>query len=149
MLPGAAVSQLEDHLSRLYRQSGIDIRFVILDRVAGETMQDFALQRARDLGIGPDSDRRRVLVVYEPLRGQLRVEVSPALDGIFPDRFASYLMRDGQPADFSGGWLTSDLRFTLLTLHARLRRAALGQEYDPLAAEYIEERQGEAELRTT
>lgn len=144
LLPGAAVSQLEDHLSRLYRQSGVDIRFVILDSVAGVTMQEFALQRARDLGIGPDRDRRRVLVVYEPLRGQLRVEVSPALDGIFPDRFASYLMRDGQPADFSGGMLTSDLRFTLLTLHARLRRAALGQEYDPLAAEYIEERQGVA-----
>lgn len=144
LLNGVDASRLEDHLSRLYRESGVDIRFVIVDSVPGGALEELALQRTRALGSDPDRDRR-VLVAYDAGRGRLRITIGPALNGILTDRFAGYLMRDGERGVPSAGMLTSELRFTLRTLDVRLRRAALGEAYDPRAAEFVAERRSVAE----
>lgn len=148
LLNGTDASRLEDHLSRLYRESGVDIRFVLVDSVPGGALEEYALQRARARGRDRDRDRR-VLVAYDAGRGRLRITVGPALDGILTDRFTGYLMRDGERGVASAGMLTSEVRFTLETLDARLRRAALGEAYDPRAAEFVAERRSVAEEPTS
>lgn len=71
---------------------------------------------------------------------QLRIEVGPTLQHIFTDRFVGYLMRDHVRSFFAAGDPALGLRLTMFILHARLRRAALGEDYDPRAAEFIKDR---------
>ena len=139
-LDPAELPRFDTYLQRMHDESGVDIRFLFVDSVAG-TLEDFALQQARALGIGRDIDRRGVLFAYDVRRHQLRVEVGPNLEPIFTDRFVGYLMRNHVRSFFAAGNPTFGLRLTLFMLHARLRRAALGEEYNPQAAEYIEARE--------
>jgi hypothetical protein len=139
-LDTAELPLLENHLNQMQRESGIDIRFVFVDSVPDGNLESFAVREARALGIGRNLDRHGVLFAYD-VRGQrLRIEVGPTLQGIFTDRFVGYLMRDHVRSFFAAGNPTLGLRVTLFMLHARLRRAALGEQYDPRAAQYIEDR---------
>ena len=129
----------EDYLSNINYESGIDIRFVFVDSVPGGSLEDFAVREARALGIGRTLDRRGVLFAYDLSGRRLRIEVGPTLQGIFTDRFVGYLMRQHVRSFFAGGDPNLGLRLTLRLLQSRLRQAALGEEYDPRAAEYIED----------
>ena len=145
------LAPLENYLNQVQRESAIDIRFVFVDSVPGGDLEQFAVEAARQLGIGQGQDRRGVLFAYE-VRGQrLRIEVGPTLQHIFTDRFVGYLMRNhvrtffgsGNPdfgKSFGASNPTLGLRVTLFMLQDRIRRAALGEDYDPRAADYIEDR---------
>lgn len=134
------VSRYEQYLADLERESGIDVRFVFLDSLAGETLEQFAVRTARALGIGRDLDRHGLLFVYDVRDQLLRIEVGPTLQGVFPDGFIAYLIRGNARSLFAAGNPSLGLRLTLFMLHARLRRAALGDEYDPRAVQFIEDR---------
>lgn len=121
-------------------ESGVDIRFVFVHSVREGTLNDFAVREARALGIGRDLDRHGVLFAYDVGAQQLRIEVGPTLQDIFTDRFVGYLMREHVRSFFAAGNPTLGLRLTIRILHARLRRAALGEHYNPRAAEFIEDR---------
>lgn len=139
-LEAAELPHFETYLQQMYDESGVDIRFLFIDSIPG-TLEDFALQQARALGIGRDVDRRGVLFAYDVQRHRLRVEVGPNLEPIFTDRFVGYLVRNQVRSFFAADNPTLGLRLTLFMLHARLRRAALGEEYDPRAADFIEARE--------
>jgi hypothetical protein len=140
VLDSAELPQFENFLNQIERESGIDIRFVFVDTVPGGDLERFAVHEARSLGIGQGQDRRGLLFAYE-MRGQrLRIEVGPTLQSIFTDRFVGYLMRNHVRTFFAAGNPTLSMRVTLLMLLGRVRRAALGLEYDPRAAEFIEDR---------
>jgi hypothetical protein len=81
-----------------------------------------------------------VLFAYDVSRRRLRIEIGPTLQGIFTDAFVGYLMRHHVRNFFAAGDPNLGLRLTLRLLQSRLRRAALGEGYDPRAAEYIEDR---------
>lgn len=139
VLDRGELPQLESYLDNLERESGVDIRFLFVDSVPG-AIEAFAVREARALGIGRDLDRRGVLFVYDVRRERLRIEVGPTLQAIFTDRYIGYLMRDHVGSFFAAGDPTLGLRLTLFMLHTRLRRARLGEQYDPRAADFIEER---------
>jgi hypothetical protein len=140
LLDRRQLPMFEDYLASLEDESGIDIRFVLVDSVPGGSLEDFAVQQARSLGIGRTLDRRGVLFAYDVSRRRLRIEIGPTLQGIFTDAFVGYLMRHHVRNFFAAGDPNLGLRLTLRLLQSRLRRAALGEEYDPRAAEYIEDR---------
>ena len=133
------VRGLDDYLRQVYRESGVDIRFVFVDSVPGGSLEAFAVREARALGIGRELDSRGLLLAYEVSRRRLRIEVGPGLQDVFTDRFVAGLARDQVRNVFDATNPSVGLRLTLFVLHARLRRAALGEEYDPHVVEYIDD----------
>ena len=128
--------RMENHLAGMYDETGVDIRF-IFEREIADDLESFALRRARQLGLGRDTDRRGLLFVYD-VRGQrMRIEVGPGLEGIFPDGFVGYLMREQTAAFFAAGDRMAGIKSTLFVVNHRLREAALGQNFNPRAIAYI------------
>ena len=133
------VAAFDRYLAEVEQESGIDVRLLFVDSVVGETLEQFAVRTARDLGIGQDLDRHGILFVYVLSDQRLHIEVGPTLQGVFPDRFIGYLMRGNAHSLFASANPSLGLRITLFMLDARLRRAALGDEYDPRAVQFIED----------
>lgn len=129
-------ARMEDYLGGMYDETGVDIRFIFEREIAGD-LESFALRHARQLGLGRDTDRRGLLFVYD-VRGQrMRIEVGPGLEGIFPDGFVGYLIREQTAAFFAAGDRIAGIKSTLFVVNHRLREAALGQTFNPRAVAYI------------
>jgi hypothetical protein len=140
VLDSAELPQFANLLNQIERESGVDVRFVFVDTVPDGDLERFAVREARALGLGQGQDRRGILFAYEMRGRRLRIEVGPTLQSIFTDRFVGYLMRNHVRTFFAAGDATRGFRVTLLMLLGRVRRAALGEEYDPRAADFIEDR---------
>jgi hypothetical protein len=124
-------------LEQMHRESEIDIRIVLVPTVGNSTPEQFALATMRELGIGQGSGRRGLLIVYDALARTMRVETGPKLEGILPDAFVGYLMREHLDPFFKDGNPDLGLRTTLFMIHWRVRMARLGEEYDPSFEEYV------------
>lgn len=141
ILDAADVDAFEDYLAQVDSESGVDIRFVFVDSLAGETLEQFAVRTARAQGIGQDLDRRGILFVYDVRGRRVRIEVGPTLQGVFPDGFIGYLMHEQVHSFFTARKnMSLGLRRTVYMLQTRLRRAELGDDYDPRPAAFIEDR---------
>ena len=127
----------EDYLRWVERESGVDIRILLVPESKGESLQQFALSAMRKLGVGRATGGRGLVIVYDTLDRAMRIEVGPRLQGIVTDAFAGYLMREHVSAFFGGGRPELGLRTTLFMIHWRIRMARLGEEYDPSFEEYV------------
>ena len=78
-----------------------------------------------------------MLFVYDIRGARMRVEVGPGLEGIFPDGFVGYLMREQTAAFFAAGNSILGLKSTLFIVNFRLREAALNETYDPRKISWI------------
>lgn len=136
-LPFTVRQNLETHLEAIYLESGIDVRFIFLPSLSGESLEEFSVRRARSLGIGQETGRRGLLFVYDLADQRLRIEVGAKLEGIFPDGFIGYLIRNNIRSFFEAGDKKYGIQTTLLLLHDRIRQSILGQEYDPRFEEYV------------
>lgn len=123
--------QYERVLGGVLDESGADVRFVFVRRVPTGSLESFALERMRALGVGKDVGRHGLLVVYDVEGKRLRIEVGPGLEGVFPDGLVGYLMRENAASFFSGAEPELGLRTTLRIIQLRMRMAALGEDYDP------------------
>lgn len=129
----------EGYLGAIENESGIDVRLVLLDRVPDGSLEAFAVRRARELGIGRRTDRRGLLFAYDLGARRVRIEVGPNLQDIFTDRFIGYVIRHHVGTFFAAGDYDLGLTYTLRLLQSRIRRASIGERYDPRAADYIED----------
>lgn len=127
----------DSYLQSVHDERGVDIRLMFLTSVPG-SLEDFAVRQARALALGCDVDARGVLFVFDVGRRNLRIEVSPNLQSIFTDRFVGYLMRNHLRTIYASNDPTVGVRLTLFMVNTRLRRAALGEEYDPRVADVID-----------
>jgi uncharacterized protein len=127
---------LDGYLSGINVESGVDVRFIFAREVSGN-LESFALKRARELGMGRDMNRRSLLFVYDVAGQRMRVEVGPGMEGMFPDGFLGYLMREQTAAFFASGDRHLAIKSTLNIVSHRLREAALGGTYNPRAVAYI------------
>lgn len=127
---------LDRYLDGLYDESGVDVRFIFA-RDVPDDLESFARQRARALAMGSRDDRRSLLFVYDIAGRRMRVEVGPGLEGLFPDGFVGYLMREQTAAFFASGDQMLGIKSTLFIVSNRLREAALREAYDPRAVTYI------------
>ena len=128
--------RFENYLDGVYQESGADIRFIFAREVRGD-IESFALKRARELGVGRETDKRGMLFVYDVGRQRMRIEVGPGLEEIFPDGFVGYLMREQTAVFFASGNRHLGLKSTMDIVTNRLREASLGGSYDPRAVNYI------------
>jgi uncharacterized protein len=129
----------EKTLDRIQTESGVDIRFIFLSKLEGESIEEFAVRRARELGVGQTTGRRGLLFVYDVGGRDLRVEVGPTLQDRFTDAFIGRLIRTHAGSFFGAGNPKEGMVSTLMVVQHRLREAALDRSYDPAFAEYIED----------
>ncbi len=137
LLDPADVSRFEQYLGLIYAENGADIHMLFVRDVPNGDLETFSLGRAREIGIGRESDRRGMLFVYDMTGQHLRIEVGPQLEGVFTDGFVGYLMRDHARAFFAARDPGMGLRMTLFMLQHRLREASLGRSYDPAVVSFI------------
>ncbi|HEY5022909.1 MAG TPA: TPM domain-containing protein [Gemmatimonadaceae bacterium] len=128
--------RMNDFLSGMYDESGVDVRFIFARDIPGD-LESYALQRARQLGVGRETDKRGLLFVYDVAGQRMRVEVGPGLEGIFTDGFVGFLTREQTAAFFAAGNRHLGLKSTLDVVNYRLREASLGGTYNPRAVAYI------------
>ena len=131
--------QWDHQLAAVMSESGVDMRILVDSLPAGTDLAALALNEARRLGVGRTSDRRGLFLLVDVASGDLRLEVGPKLEGIFPDGFTGRILRA-----HTGGVLTEDtmnrsLTSTLMLLVHRLRESALAMEYDPASVTDIKD----------
>ena len=131
------LSKFDHYLHQVRDESGVDVRFLLVRGVPHGDLESFALQRLRALGIGRQVDRRGLLFVYDLASQRMRIEVGPHLEGVFPDGFVGYLMREHAAAFFGARNPELGLRTMMFMVHRRLREAVLGMDYDPRAVSFI------------
>jgi uncharacterized protein len=137
IIPAADERRYNEYLFQMQSESGIDVRIALVPDTRGQPLQQYALRAMRELDVGRETGGRGLLIVYDTLAHAMRIEVGPKLEGILPDAFVGYLMREHVDAFFGGGRPELGLRTTLFMVHWRLRMARLGEEYDPSFEEYM------------
>ena len=145
VVPAAYVDQLSEYLDALEYESGVDVRVRIVRSTHGQPLRAFALDMMRKQGIGKEVGGRGLLIVIDDSTKESRIEVGPHLEGIFPDGFVGYLLREQLGPVFNsegrGRYAGPGhaIYSTLLMIHHRIRLARLGNEWDPRVLQYIEE----------
>ncbi|RPH47742.1 MAG: TPM domain-containing protein [Desulfobacteraceae bacterium] len=141
ILPRPDVLKFEEYLEWIYKESDIDIRFVFVPKIAGATIEEYAIDRVEDLGIGGKTrEERGVLLLYDLEKKRLRIEVGYGLEEYFTDYFVSYLMREHTETFFESGKLSLGLRLLIRMLHHNIREATLGNQFDPRVVDVIRSR---------
>jgi hypothetical protein len=127
----------EQQLLGLFDESGVDLRFLLVPDTDGESIERFAVRRARETGVGRKNGGRGVLVVYDSSSREFRIEVGPQLQGLLTDAFVGFIVREHARTFFEGGKPELGLRLLVRVLHWRIRDAQFGGRYDPSVEEYI------------
>jgi uncharacterized protein len=130
---------IEGYLAGMNTESGVDIRFLYVPVVRGD-IATYARDEARELGMGRDMNRRSMLFVFDVTNQRMRIEVGPELEGMFPDGFVGYLMREQTASLYGSGPRRQPIKATLNIIDYRLREAALGGTYNPKAVAYVTDR---------
>ncbi|NJD88769.1 MAG: TPM domain-containing protein, partial [Betaproteobacteria bacterium] len=95
-------------------------------------LEELATALVQELRIGGKTrEERGVLLLYDVSGSRLKIEVGYGLEGIFPDAFVNYLVRDHARLFFASGDLSVGLRLMLRLLQHRVREAVLGDAFDP------------------
>ncbi len=131
-------AKFEEYLAWVQRESDVDMRFVFLSGAPDTSLEQHAARLATDMGLGRTTgDRRGLLLVYDAQSRQLRIETGYGLEGILPDAFIAYLMRDHASAYFAQDNLALGLRLLVRLIHQRIREAVLGRQFDPQVLETL------------
>ena len=135
------LSKFNEYTNNIVVESDIDIRLLFVNGTGSKSIEQFALDLVRELGIGQKNrEERGILLLYDVKGKRLRVEVGYGLEEFFPDAFVGYLVHDHTRDFFSSGDITTGLRLLIRMLHHRIREAILGKAFDPRVIEMIRNR---------
>jgi TLP18.3/Psb32/MOLO-1 phosphatase superfamily protein len=126
-------------LGWLYGENGVDAHVELLPTIGEEPLEHYTVRRMRRLGIGRESGRRGLLLVYDKSAGRLRMEVGPALEGLLTDAFVGHINRGVLQHYVSANEIRDGLYATLFMILDRLRQAALGNDFDPRVLALVED----------
>jgi hypothetical protein len=138
ILPKYDIQKFEEYTNYIFNESDIDIRFVFVPDTGNKTIEELALEKMQQLGIGRENKKARgVLLLYDLKEKMLRIEVGYGLEEYFPDGFVSYLVYNHTKDFFSSGDVSMGLRLLIRMLHHRIRQEILGNSFDPKVVELI------------
>lgn len=137
LLQRADVVRMNSFLEWFYEGFGVDMRFLVIKSMNGESLENYAVDKTRALRIGSTTGERGVLCVYDAADQRMRIEVGPKLEGILTDAFVSYLERENTHAYVNIDNLALGLNLTAQLIMRRMQEAELGEDYDPRPAEHI------------
>ncbi|XOZ32780.1 TPM domain-containing protein [Halomonadaceae bacterium KBTZ08] len=121
---------LNTYHEHLLADHGIDYRVVI---EAGEAdVNRRAVKLFESIGVGQRSEGGRgLLLLLDPEQDQVRVEVSQALEGVYPDALISYLERRQMVPFFQRGRVADGIVATTELIVTRAQEAAENKAFDP------------------
>jgi hypothetical protein len=132
------VRSFENYTKWIFRESDIDIRLVFVKDMGDRTIEELAVEKVQELGIGRKSrEERGVLLLFDLAEKRLRVEVGYGLEEYFPDAFVGYLVHDHARDFFAVGDVAIGLNLLIRMLHFRIREQVLGNTFDPRVIEII------------
>jgi hypothetical protein len=124
-------------LGWLYKENGVDAHVELLNGLGGVPIEQYTVQRLRELRLGGESGRRGLLLVYDQSSGWSRIEVGATLEGVLTDAFVGQINRDNLAHFLSADDVRNGLYATLFMVLDRLRQTALGNDFDPRVHELI------------
>jgi len=132
------IRSFEEYAKWIFRESDIDIRLVFVKNTGDKAIEEFAVEKVQELGIGKKGrEERGVLLLFDLAGKRLRVEVGYGLEEYFPDAFVGYLVHDHARDFFAVGDVTIGLNLLIRMLHFRIREQILGNTFDPRVIEII------------
>jgi hypothetical protein len=135
------IRSFEKYTKWIFRESDIDIRLVFVKNTGGKTMEELAVKKMQELGIGRENrEERGLLLLYDFERKKLRIEVGYGLEEYFPDAFVGYLVHYHARDHFALGDVAIGLNLLIRMLHFRIREQILGNNFDPRVIEIIRHR---------
>jgi len=94
-LPEYDIQKFEEYTNLIFNESDIDIHFFFMENAGDKTIDEIAVEKVQELGIGGESrEERGVLLLYDVGGKKLRIEVGYGLEEYFPDAFVGYLVHD-------------------------------------------------------
>ncbi len=132
LIPPQDVPRFNEYIHWILRESGVEIRLVLLPGLDGRPIDAVATELMDRLKIGGRAGQERGLLLLYDMQGRrMRVEVGYGLEGWFPDSFVNYLVEDHARMFFSSGDVSLGLRLMLRLVQHRIREAVLGNDFDP------------------
>lgn len=126
------LSKFEWMLDLIKKESDLDITFLFLKTIGNASIEDIAVKKMDEYGIGRDGrEERGVLFLYVMDKKKLRIEVGYGLEAYLPDIFVGYLIRAHADAFFEASNPSLGLRFLIRILQHRIREAVLDRDYNP------------------
>lgn len=132
--------QINWALEAFEREMAADVRILVVPNTGGAPIERYSLDRAREMGLGQQTDRHGLLILYDVGGGRMRIEVGSRLEGVFTDAFVGYVIREHLRSFAATDRLAMGIRATMLMVFTRIRQAVLGEEYDPRTVQFIEDR---------
>jgi uncharacterized protein len=121
--------RLAEYHAYLLDDHGIDYR-VVTTPEAGD-INVFAVERFEALGVGSRSEGARgLLLVIDPDRNQVRLEVGYALEGVFPDAFIGYVEQRQMVPFFQAGRVADGILAATELIVTRAQRAAANAGFE-------------------
>ncbi len=128
--------RFEWFLDLIEKESDLDIKFLFVKTIGTAVVEDVAVEKMDDYGIGRDGrEERGVLFLYVMDEKKLRIEVGYGLEAYLPDAFIGYLIRNQADAFFKAQNPGPGLMLLIRILQYRVREAVLDREYDPTILE--------------
>ena len=132
LIPPQDLPRFNEYIGGILRESGVDVRLVLLRGLAGKPIETVTTELMDQLKIGGRAGQERgLLLLYDMGGKRMRVEVGYGLEGWFPDSFVHYLVEDHARMFFSSGDVSLGLRLMLRLVQHRIREAVLGNDFDP------------------
>ena len=132
LIPAQDLPRFNEYIGSILRESGVEIRLVLLRGLGGRPIEAVATELMDRLKIGGRAGQERgLLLLYDMSGKRMRVEVGYGLEGWFPDSFVHYLVEDHARMFFSSGDVSLGLRLMLRLVQHRIREAVIGNDFDP------------------
>lgn len=132
IISASDLPKFEWMLDLIEKESDLDIKFLFLETIGNTTIEQVAVKKMDEYGIGRDGrEERGILFLYVLDEKKLRIEVGYGLEAYLPDIFVGYLIRNQADAFFQASNPSLGLRLLIRILQHRIREAVLDRDYDP------------------
>ncbi|MFL1484086.1 TPM domain-containing protein [Marinobacter sp. LN3S78] len=130
LLSEGQAAYLENYHAHLLEDHGIDYRVVIEDGHADINRR--SVEWFENLAVGGRSENGKgLLLLLDPEQDQVRIEVSQALEGVYPDALISYLEHRQMVPFFRDGRVADGIVATTELIVTRAQEAEANQAFDP------------------
>ncbi len=134
MLPDSDEKYIIEYHNMLLRKFDIDYRVYTANGLTD--IKEYAYTTFNDEKIGSrSSSGRGLLLVIDPAKNRLRIEVSANLESIYPDSFIAYLENRQMVPFFNLGRVPEGIFATSELIRTRALQAREGMEFDPASVQ--------------
>lgn len=132
------IAHINDTHRMLIKDYDIDYQ-VVISTLENESIEEAARHAFEDYNVGEASLRGSgLLLLIDPQKNQVRLEVSKGLDAVYTDAFVSYIQHRQMIPFFKSGQVARGIEATTEMIFTRAQDAVAGNQFvPPLEAEAI------------